>query len=109
MKRVSPSRIRWYSSAIGSLTLSTMSASPHTSSAESIIVRAGGDVLLVGDLRAEAGVLLDDHLVAVLGELVDADRRDGHPVLVVLDFLGDADLHLRSSLTGAGGAGVRSV
>ena len=38
MKRVRPSRSRWYSSAIGSLTLSTMSTLPHTSSASSRIV-----------------------------------------------------------------------
>ena len=69
-----PSRIRWYSSATGSLTLSTISAWPHTSSAESIIVAPGGDVLVVVDLRPDAGVLLDAHLVAVGDELVHADR-----------------------------------
>jgi hypothetical protein len=29
----------------------------------------------------------------VPGELVDTSGRDGHPVLVVLDLAGDADLH----------------
>ena len=38
MNSTRPSRIRWYSSATGSLTLSTISAWPHTSSAESMIL-----------------------------------------------------------------------
>ena len=93
MKRVSPSRIRWYSSAMGSLTLSTISAVPQTSSALSRILAPGRCVLAVLDLGADAGALLDVHLVAVGGELVHADGRDGDAVLVVLDFLRDADLH----------------
>ena len=32
--------------------------------------------------------------MAVAGQLVHPDRRDRHPVLVVLDFLRNADLHL---------------
>ena len=60
---------------------------------------AGRDVLVVVDLRADAGALLDDDLVAVRDELVHADRGDGHAVLVVLDFLGDADLHLTLLVT----------
>ena len=55
---------------------------------------ARGDVLLVQDLRADARALLDDHVVTVLGQLVDADGRHRDAVLVVLDFLRDADLHL---------------
>ena len=38
MKSTWPARMRWYSSAIGSLTLSTSSAVPHTSSALGRIV-----------------------------------------------------------------------
>ncbi len=52
------------------------------------------DVLLVMDRGALAGALLDVHLVAVRGQLVHTDGRDRHAVLVVLDFLRDADLHL---------------
>ena len=74
MKRVSPSRIRWYSSATGSLTLSTMSAVPHTSSAVSRISAPGRDVLVVDDRGADAGALLDEDLVAVRDQLVHADR-----------------------------------
>ena len=56
-------------------------------------LRAGGDVVLVRDRRADAGVALDEHLVAVADQLVHAGRGDRHPVLVVLDLAGDADLH----------------
>ncbi len=51
------------------------------------------DVLLVGDRRAEAGPLLDEDLVASPDQLVDADRGDADPELVVLDLGGDTDLH----------------
>ena len=93
MNRVWPSRIRWYSASTGSLTLRIRSPVPQTSSAVSRIVAPGGDVVLVGDGGADAGVLLDEDLVAVRDELVHAGRRDGHAVLVVLDLAGDADLH----------------
>ena len=56
-------------------------------------LRAGGDEVLVGDRRADAGVALDEDLVAVADELVHAGRGDRDPVLVVLDLAGDADLH----------------
>ena len=49
----------------------------------------------------------DVDLVTVRGQLVHADGRDRHPVLVVLDFLGDADLHVpHSSLTAATSSGL---
>ena len=57
MKSTRPSRIRWYSSATGSLTLSTMSTPPsvpHASSAVATIVAPGRDELVVGDPRADA-------------------------------------------------------
>lgn len=57
-------------------------------------LRPGCDVLLVRDGGAGPGVLLDDDLVAVADELVHAGRRDRHAELVVLDFAGDADLHV---------------
>ena len=63
-------------------------------------LRAGGDVLLVGDGGADAGAGLDEDLVAVADELVHARRGDRHPVLVVLDLAGDADLHRGTSLRG---------
>ena len=44
-------------------------------------------------VRALPGLLLDEDLVAVGHELMDADRRDRHAVLVILDFLRDSDLH----------------
>ena len=56
----------------------------------------GGDVLLVGDRGADAGVVLDVDLVAVTHELEHAGRGDGDAVLVVLDLAGDSDLHVRS-------------
>jgi hypothetical protein len=56
-------------------------------------LRAGRLVLAVVDLRPDPGAPLDVHVVAVGRELVHADRGDGDAVLVVLDFLGDADLH----------------
>src|SRR5262249_8290938 len=56
-------------------------------------LRPGCLELTVLDLRAESRVPLHVDVVTVSRELVYADGRDGHPVLVVLDFLGDADLH----------------
>ena len=49
----------------------------------------------------DAGVLLDEDLVAVADELVHAGRGDRHPVLVVLDLAGDADLHGYQSFVGS--------
>ena len=54
---------------------------------------AGRRELGVVDLRPHARALLDVHVVPVRGQLVHADGRDRHAVLVVLDFLRDADLH----------------
>lgn len=56
--------------------------------------RPRGDVLLVHDRGPGTGVLLDDDLVAVADELMHTGGRDGHAELVVLDFAGDADLHV---------------
>ena len=66
----------------------------QTSSARGEDLGAGGHVLGVGDRGADAGVLLDEDLVAVADELVHAGGGDGHAVLVVLDLAGDADLHV---------------
>ena len=72
---------------------------------------AGLDELRVGDGRTRTCVLLDHDLVAVPGELVYASRRDGDPVLVILDLARDPDLHSTSSLTlcRAGGVPGRGV
>jgi hypothetical protein len=56
--------------------------------------RPGRDELVVADGGADAGVLLDVDLVTVGDQLMHADGRDGDAVLVVLDFLRNADLHL---------------
>ena len=101
MKSTCPSRIRWYSSAIGSLTLSTSSAVvPHLVGGGEDL-RAGGGELVVGDAGADAGAGLDEDLVTVADELVDARRGDRHPVLVVLDLAGDSDLHDADTFLGA--------
>ena len=51
------------------------------------------DVLLVGDRGAEAGTLLDEHVVTATHELVHPHGGDADPELVVLDLAGDPDLH----------------
>ena len=55
--------------------------------------RARGDELVVGDRGADTGVLLDVDLVTMRDELMHARGRDGHAVLMVLDFLGDSHSH----------------
>ncbi len=65
--------------------------------------RARGDEVGVGDGRAGPRVLLQEDLVPVPDQLVHAGRRDRHAVLVILDFLGNADLHDRGSSLVTGG------
>jgi hypothetical protein len=55
-------------------------------------------VLGIRDRAADAGAGLDEHLVAALGQLTHAGRRDRHAVLVGLDLSRNADLHSLSSL-----------
>ncbi len=55
--------------------------------------RALGLVLGIGDHAAVARARLDDHLVAMLGQLAGADRCERDPVLVRLDLRRYADLH----------------
>ena len=93
MNRVRPSRRRWYSSATGSLTFITMSASPQTSSAVPMIVAPWETYSSSADRGAETGTLLHEHLVAATDELVDPHGGDADPELVVLDLAGDTDLH----------------
>lgn len=59
---------------------------------------ADGGVGVVGELGADARVLLQVDLVAVAHQLAGARGGDGDAVLVVLHLAGDADLHGVSSL-----------
>ncbi len=62
----------------------------------------------VVEADAGAGVVLDDDLVAVMGELARAGRGEADAVFVGLDLLGNADLHWVGScwcLYGAGPGG----
>src|SRR5690606_9189607 len=45
------------------------------------------------DPRCDAGVPLDEHLVAPLDQLVHPHRSDPHSELAVLDLAGYSDLH----------------
>ena len=92
-----PSRRRGYSTAIGSFTFSTSSLLSQTSSTETIL-RADARVRIVGEGAADAGTLLDRHLVAVVDQLERARGRERDAVLVRLDLLGDADPHGGGSL-----------
>jgi hypothetical protein len=56
--------------------------------------RADSLVLVVGERAAVPGLVLDQHVVAALHELARAGRGQRDPVLVRLDLLDDADLHL---------------
>ena len=68
----------------------------------------GGHVVGVADLRPDAGALLHEDLVSVLGELVRPHGRQGDAVLVVLHLAWNADLHAAhpSGLTTSGRAAV---
>src|SRR5262249_1432404 len=56
-------------------------------------LRALRGVGVVGDRAAYAGTGLDQHLVTALAKLAHAGRRQGDPILVLLDLGGDADPH----------------
>jgi hypothetical protein len=53
----------------------------------------GADEVGVGHGRTLAGIGFDENGVAGRGELPDAGRGDGHPVLVLFPFLRHADDH----------------
>ena len=55
--------------------------------------RADRGVGVVGEARADAGVLLDGDLVAVLHELERACGREGDAILALLDLPGNSDPH----------------
>ena len=57
-------------------------------------LRAGLDVLLVGQADGLAAVALDDDLVAVRNQFARTGRRKADAVFVVLYFLGDANQHV---------------
>ena len=56
--------------------------------------RAGLDIILVGEVDADAGLGLDDHLVAGGDQLGDRGRGQADAIFVNLDFLRHADAHL---------------
>ena len=93
MNSVCPSRRSATSSGWGSLTPSTISAASKTSSAVGQDARALGLEVGIGDRAALAGPALDEHLVAVLGELADADRRQRDAVFVRLDLGRNSNNH----------------
>ena len=55
--------------------------------------RADRGVGVVGEARADAGVLLDGDLVAALHELERACGREGDAILALLDLPGNSDPH----------------
>ena len=55
--------------------------------------RAGAAIGLVVHADALPGVVLDDHLVAMVDRLAHARRRQSHSVLQYLDFLRHTDAH----------------
>ena len=55
--------------------------------------RAGGTIGVVGEPRLRAGAGLEADLVAGAGQCASALGGECHPVFVVLDFLGNADVH----------------
>ena len=72
--------------------------------------RALGIEVSVGDRAALSGPLLDQDLVATLGELPDADRGHRDPVLVRLDLGRNSNDHRTSSLAlKASQSSIRSV
>ena len=56
--------------------------------------RALGDEILVGDLAPLAGSLLDQDLMAPVGQLPRPGGGERHPVLVVLDLCRDSEDHV---------------
>src|SRR4029078_13594041 len=70
---------------------------------------AGGDVVVVRDGAALAGAGLDHDLMAAVDQLARAGVGQRDAVLVLLDLLGYADLHLDIPLLDGGdSAGRRS-
>src|SRR5439155_12535477 len=57
---------------------------------------ADGGIGVVRERAARPRTGLDRHVVTTLDELECARRRERHAVLVLLDLLGDADLHAGS-------------
>jgi hypothetical protein len=84
------------SGACGSLTLTIMSASPNTASASGRIFAPWATYSSSSIAEPTPAPGLDHDLVAVLGQLAHARRRERDPVLVSLDLGGDADLQRTS-------------
>ena len=98
MKSVCSLRSRSYSSAIGSLTLSSRSASPQTSSAVGTICAPGGDVVPSGIEEPSPAPCSTSTVCPARTSSVHPGRGERDPVLAVLDLSGDPDLHLRTPL-----------
>ena len=94
VKRTSPSRSRPYSGGDRLLDLEQeLGLAPdvidrHDAGARRASYAASGNAL------PSPAPVLDEHVVAALDELARAGRRQRDAVLVGLDLLGDADLHL---------------
>ena len=72
-----------------------MSAWPHTSSRVATICRARLDVRLVGNRRADARALLDEHGVArVRRSIATPDGSHADAKFLSLDLFGYADPHV---------------
>src|SRR5207302_3701032 len=55
------------------------------------VLGAGRRVLVVGDGGIGPRAVLDEHALSMRGEFAHAVRRDGDPVLALLQLSGDAD------------------
>lgn len=54
---------------------------------------ANRPVVIVGERRTDPGAGLDQYLVTMPDCLIHSRRRDRHPVLMILDLLGNTDPH----------------
>src|ERR1035441_3635494 len=102
MPRPPPSRCRWWAPTWGALPVvlvrtRLLDLEDQVTSLPDLVrrgqdARASGHEVLVGDQRARSGALLDIDLMAVPGQLVHPGWGYRHPVLMILDFLGNPDL-----------------
>ncbi len=59
---------------------------------------ADGLIIVVGEAGEMAGVVLDEHLVAGLGEGLGARGGDADAAFVILNLFGDTDNHSAEDL-----------
>ena len=93
VNRIWPSRSIAHSAGCGSLTLTIMSAAAKTCGGVRQHLAPAWRVAVVVAADAGAGAGLHQHVVAVVHGLAHRRRRHADAVLVILDFLGDADSH----------------